>query len=92
MNFIINIDRLIKKYTDDLRRIKVKKEFKVSIDGKTVSIDLPDKYNGNDLIMAMSVIFDKVPIQYRKKVIKELVIMSREYIGLNEILSCKLLS
>lgn len=70
----------------------MKKEFKVSIDGKTVSIDLPDKYNGNDLIMAMSVIFDKVPIQYRKKVIKELVIMSREYIGLNEILSCKLLS
>lgn len=62
----------------------MKKEFKVSIDGKTVSIDLPDKYNGNDLIMAMSVIFDKVPIKYRKKVIEQLVIMSREYTGLKD--------
>ncbi|AQM58543.1 hypothetical protein [Clostridium baratii] len=54
----------------------MKKEIKINIDGKRVSIDLPDDYTGNDLIMALSVILDKVPIQYRERVLKGLWVTS----------------
>ncbi len=54
----------------------MKKEIKINIDGKRVSIDLPDNYTGNDLIMALSVILDKVPIQYRERVLKGLWVTS----------------
>lgn len=54
----------------------MKKEIKINIDGKRVRIDLPDNYTGNDLIMALSVILDKVPIQYRERVLKGLWVTS----------------